>query len=411
MSKQSLVCIECGSHYPVNKIRYFCDCSGLLEVRQKDEILKNIDTKIFDDRLSSFKPYDQSGVWRFREAILDIPVDEIKTHKEGRTSLYESKKINAFCTHDNLLIKHEGQNPSGSFKDRGMTVAVSQAVRLNVKRLACASTGNTSSSLAAYAALAGLESFVFLPDGKISSGKLAQALGYGAKCLAVNGDFDEAMSYVKELAKEQLIYMVNSLNPFRLEGQKSIIWDILQELRWKSPDWIIVPGGNLGNTSAFGKAINEAYRAGWIHKKPRLACIQAAGANPFYAAFREDFKSFNPVKAETIATAIRIGNPVNYTKAIKVIKETGGLVSQVEEQEILDAKAQIDSAGIGCEPASACSVAGLKKLKAEGTIKSEEVVVCILTGNILKDPEIVMHHNSGSFTKVESDYNSIKNLL
>ena len=227
----------------------------------------------------------------------------------------------------------------------------------------------------------------------------------------MNGDFDEAMSYVKELAKEQLIYMVNSLNPFRLEGQKSIIWDILQELRWKSPDWIIVPGGNLGNTSAFGKAINEAYRAGWIHKKPRLACIQAAGANPFYSAFREDFKSFNPVKAETIATAIRIGNPVNYTKAIKVIKETDGLVSQVEEQEILDAKAQIDSAGIGCEPASACSVAGLKKLKAEGTIKSEEVVVCILTGNILKDPEIVMHHNSGSFTKVESDYNSIKNLL
>ena len=205
--------------------------------------------------------------------------------------------------------------------------------------------------------------------------------------------------------------MVNSLNPFRLEGQKSIIWDILQELKWNAPDWIIVPGGNLGNTSAFGKAIKEAYEAGWIKKKPRIACIQASGANPFYSAYKNSFKSFKAVKAETVATAIRIGNPVNYLKAIKVMEYTNGVVSEVSEEEILEAKIEVDSSGIGCEPASACSVAGLKKLKKEGVIKNEESVVCILTGNILKDPEVVMEHHSGSFKKINSDYESIKNLL
>lgn len=411
MSRQKLKCIDCGSFFPIDKARYFCDCSGLLEVEQDINYLRSLGTKLFDERLSSFEAHDQSGVWRFREAILDISLKDIKTHKEGRTSLYTSRRLSRFCSHENLKIKHEGQNPSGSFKDRGMTVAVSQAAKLKMKRLACASTGNTSSSLAAYAALSELESFVFLPDGKIASGKLSQALGYGATCVAVDGDFDEAMGFVKRLAKEELIYMVNSLNPFRLEGQKSIVWDLLQEHKWQSPDWIIVPGGNLGNTSAFGKAIREAYEAGWISKKPRIACIQAQGANPFYSAYKSSFKSFKPVKAETIATAIRIGNPVNYSKAIKVMEYTNGVVAEVSEEQILAAKLEVDSSGIGCEPASACSVAGLKKLKKEGVIKEADSVVCILTGNILKDPEIVMDHNSGSFKKINSDYELIKNLL
>ena len=251
----------------------------------------------------------------------------------------------------------------------------------------------------------------FLPEGKIASGKLAQALGYGAHCISIDGDFDEAMDIVKKLANENLIYMVNSLNPFRLEGQKTIIWQTLQELSWKAPDWIIVPGGNLGNTSAFGKAIKEAYEAGWIDKKPRIACVQASGANPFFESLKEDFKELKPIKAETIATAIRIGNPVNFVKAREVIKFTNGLVEQVSEEEIVNAKVVVDSSGIGCEPASACSIAGLKKLKSEGTIKDSETVVCILTGNILKDPEVVMKHNSGSIEKTNCDYGAIKNLL
>src|SRR5438045_6478762 len=243
---------------------------------------------IFDERRASRTPIDRSGVWRFREAVLDIDESQIITHPEGATRIYER---------DGIFFKHEGEKPTGSFKDRGMTVAMTQAVRLGARAVACASTGNTSASLAAYAAQAGLRAIVFIPAGKIAGGKLAQTLAYGALCLAVRGDFDAAMRLVLDASKRFGIYLVNSINPFRIEGQKTIVWELLQDLEWRAPDWIVVPAGNLGNTSAFRKALEEARDAGWIEKMPRLAAIQAHGANPFYRSFTEDFATRHRVAA------------------------------------------------------------------------------------------------------------------
>jgi len=270
-----------------------------------------------------------------------------------------------------------------------MTAAVSQARRLGMKALACASTGNTSASLAAYGAQAGMKTLVFLPEGKVATAKIAQAVGYGATCLMVQGDFDAAMSLVMKVA-DLGVYLVNSINPFRLEGQKTIIWELLQDLAWEAPDWIVVPGGNLGNTSAFGKAIEEAASLGWISKKPRLATIQASGANPFALSYREGFSKAHSLKPETIATAIRIGQPVNYEKAVRVIQNLNGVVCDVSDDDIMEAKRTIDRSGIGCEPASAATLAGLKKLVVGGTILPTDRVVCVLTGHILKDPEAVL---------------------
>ncbi|HJQ36045.1 MAG TPA: threonine synthase, partial [Thermoanaerobaculia bacterium] len=284
-------------------------------------------------------------------------------------------------------FKHEGENPTGSFKDRGMTVAVTQAVRLKATAVACASTGNTSSSLAAYAAQAGLKAIVFVPAGKISSGKLAQTLAYGATCLAIRGDFDAAMRLVREACDRFNIYLVNSINPFRIEGQKTIVWELLQDLRWDAPDWIVVPAGNLGNTSAFGKALREAHARGWIERMPRLASIQACGANPFYRSFTENFATRHKIAAETTATAIRIGDPVSHDKAVAAIQDTLGIVEEVTDDELMSAKRKIDGMGIGCEPASATTLAGVEKLRAKGVMKDGERIVCVLTGHILKDPE------------------------
>ncbi|HEX7807945.1 MAG TPA: threonine synthase, partial [Thermoanaerobaculia bacterium] len=256
--------------------------------------------------------------------------------------------------------------------------------------VACASTGNTSASLAAYAAQAGLRAIVFVPAGKVASGKLAQTLAYGATCLQVRGDFDDAMRLVRDACDKLGIYLVNSINPFRIEGQKTIIWELLQDLRWEAPDWIVVPAGNLGNTSAFGKALREAHANKWIDKMPRLASIQAAGSNPFYLSYAESFATRHRVTAETIASAIRIGDPVSYDKAVDAIRLTNGIVEQVTDAEIMAAKREIDGMGIGCEPASAATLAGVKKLRAAGVMKDGERIVCVLTGNILKDPEANM---------------------
>jgi threonine synthase len=388
--KEWLQCIECDKEYKLNEVRYACDCNGLLEVQRKK---LSLSTELFDGRLSSRIKEDKSGVWRFREAILDIPIEEILTHPEGGTGFYSHNKLSNFTGCTNTHFKHEGENPSGSFKDRGMTAAVTQARRLGMTKIACASTGNTSAALASYAGQAGLQACVFLPAGKVALGKLAQTSGYGATVMAVRGDFDEAMTLVKLAANDLGMYLVNSINPFRLEGQKSIIWEILQDLNWQAPDWIIVPGGNLGNTSAFGKAIHEAFENGWITKKPRLATIQAKGANPFYQSYKTGFKEQFSVNAETVATAIRIGNPVNFTKATRVINSLNGVVSEVDDTEIMIAKTLIDQVGIGCEPASACSLAGLKNLVDQGIIKREETAVCILTGHMLKDPGVIMDTN------------------
>src|SRR5436305_10863493 len=366
-----LQCIGCERRFDASAIRYTCDCGELLSV-ERDAMP---DRDVFDARLASRRTIDRSGVWRFREAVLNVDELEIVTHPEGSTRLYERRGI---------FFKHEGENPTGSFKDRGMTVAMTQAKRLGARAVACASTGNTSASLAAYAAQAGLRAIVFIPAGKVAAGKLAQTLAYGATALQVRGDFDTAMRLVREACDKLGIYLVNSINPFRIEGQKTIVWELLQDLEWNAPDWIVVPAGNLGNTSAFGKALREAFDAGWITKMPRLASIQAAGANPFYRSYLDHFSQRHRMTAETIASAIRIGDPVSYEKAVAAIRDTNGVVAEVSDEELMAAKRDIDRMGIGCEPASATTLAGVRKLKLTGRI------VCVLTGHVLKDPDAIL---------------------
>ena len=395
-----LQCIGCGRRFDVSAVRYTCDCGELLSV-ERSEMPKR---EIFDARLSSRRTIDKSGVWRFREAVLDIDENDIVTHPEGATRMYErewgvggrgSEKEPSDSRHptpDTLFFKHEGENPTGSFKDRGMTVAMTQAKRLGARTVACASTGNTSASLAAYAAQAGLRAVVFIPAGKVSTGKLAQTLAYGATALAVRGDFDAAMKLVREASERLGIYLVNSINPFRIEGQKTIVWELLQDLEWNAPDWIVVPAGNLGNTSAFGKALREAFDAGWISTMPRLASIQASGANPFYRSYRQAFSARHRIAAETIASAIRIGDPVSHRKAVSAIQLTNGVVEEVTDDELMNAKREIDEMGIGCEPASATTLAGVKKLRAAGIMKDGERIVCILTGHLLKDTDAILRN-------------------
>ena len=307
-----LQCISCNTRYDALEVRYTCDACGNLLSVERDNI---VDRDSFDDRRTSHSPIDKSGVWRFREGVLNL--DRVITHPEGGTRLYER---------EGLFYKHEGENPTGSFKDRGMTVAVTQAMRVKATAVACASTGNTSASLAAYAAQAKLRSIVFVPAGKVASGKLAQTLAYGATCLSIRGDFDAAMRLVRDACDRLGIYLVNSINPFRIEGQKTIVWELLQDLEWEAPDWIVVPAGNLGNTSAFGKALVEAHARGWIERMPRLASIQAHGANPFFRSWTDSFATRHRVTAETIASAIRIGDPVSHDKAVQAIRDTHGVV-------------------------------------------------------------------------------------
>lgn len=278
-----------------------------------------------------------------------------------------------------------------------MTVGVTQARLLGAQAVACASTGNTSAALAAYAALAGIPAIVFIPAGKIATGKLAQALAYGARTLQVAGDFDAAMQLVRRVCDELNVYLLNSLNPFRLEGQKSIVFEIVQGFRWRPPDWIVLPAGNLGNTAAFGKALYELKHLGLIESVPRVAAVQAAGANPFYQSFQGGFRERVTLQAETVATAIRIGAPVSYERAIRTMGWTDGLVTQVSDAEIMDAKAMVDGVGIGCEPASAAAVAGTRKLVAEGTIHPDQTVVAVLTGSLLKDPTATFAYHTGEW--------------
>ena len=385
-----LECVTCHRHFASDEIRYTCECGGLVSLERNEGWGRKVDRSLFDSRRGARTPLDRSGVWRFREAVLDIDASLIVTHPEGGTNLYQRPALSEAVGLDELWFKHEGENPTGSFKDRGMTVAMTQARRLGASAVACASTGNTSASLAAYAAQAGLRALVFVPAGKVAVGKLAQTLAYGATCLAVRGDFDAAMSLVSEAAAKLDIYLVNSINPFRIEGQKTIVWELLQDLDWIAPDWIVLPAGNLGNTSAFGKALREAYEAGWIDRVPRLAAVQASGANPFFRSFEGGFEQRYRIEAETIATAIRIGNPVSHDKARAAIDYTRGLVTEVSDEELLAAKRAIDGAGIGCEPASAVTYAAVKNLRANGTITRDASVVCVLTGNLLKDPDAIL---------------------
>ena len=386
MNRQ-LTCVTCGSTYPLEDRRLRCDCGGLLDVHLDMDSAPSPDalTAAFESRLPSRLPQDLSGVWCYRELVLDLPASDIVTFPEGRTNLYALDPAPLGLSA--LWAKHEGENPTGSFKDRGMTVAVSWARHQGARALICASTGNTSASLAAYGARAHLPVFVLIPNGKIAQGKLAQALAYGAHTLQIDGGFDDAMHAVEQMATQHNLTLVNSLNPFRLEGQKTIILDSFSQLGQMLPDWIVVPGGNLGNTSAFGKALIEMKALGLIDRVPRLAVIQAEGASPFARAAQGDFQHFEPMQPETVATAIRIGNPVNYAKAVRAIRFTNGVVTSVTDAEILQAKHDLDRQAIGCEPASAATLAGLRRLTREHVVRPGESALLIITGNLLKDPD------------------------
>jgi threonine synthase len=364
----------------------------------------------FAARLTSTTPLDASGVWRYRELVLP-DVDEVITYPEGNTPTLRRASVEQWCGIATLLMKHEGANPTGSFKDRGMTVAITQAKRVGASAVACASTGNTSASLAAYAAQAGLPALVLVPSGQVSLGKLGQSLAYGARTLLVRGDFDDCLRLAREAAERCGVYLANSVNPYRIAGQKTIVFELLQQLGWRAPDWIALPAGNLGNTSAFGAALREARELGLIDSIPRIAAVQASGAAPFAASFREHFRERHTVQAETVATAIRIGDPASYTRAVRVIRETNGVVLAVSDAEILEAKAVVDASGVGCEPASAASVAGVRALASRGMIGRGDVVVSVLTGHILKDPEILLQSHANRPIEIEPDLGAVERVL
>jgi threonine synthase len=326
-----------------------------------------------------------SGVWRFREMVMP-GAELIVSHPEGNTPLMHRTAIDEYTGVPQLMLKHEGHNPTGSFKDRGMTVGVTQAVRIGARAVACASTGNTAASLAAYAAQARIPALVLVPAGAIAAGKLGQALAYGARTLLVRGDFDDCMRLVEEAGSRIGIYLLNSVNPFRIEGQKTIMLELLQQLGWDPPEWVVLPAGNLGNLAAFGKALREMREYGLITRMPRLVGVQAAGAAPFAQGFAEGFRERHSVRAETVATAIRIGNPASWDRAVQSIRETDGLVLTATDAEILEAKAAVDQSGVGCEPASAAAIAGVRKLAGSGRLGADDRVVAVLTGHVLKDP-------------------------
>jgi threonine synthase len=402
LTQPVLTCFEarCRARFPITDVIYNCpNCGGLLEVTyegkadQPDALKQRWRERRLDN-----SPVNQSGVWRFREVISFLDdLGHIVTLREGNTPLLDAPRAAAYAGLDRITFKHQGFNPSGSFKDNGMTCGVAQAKRLNKKRVACVSTGNTSASMAAYASAAGMQPVIFIPHGNISYGKLAQALEYGALTLQVEANFDQILKLVRVLSEQLGIYLLNSINPFRIEGQKTIVVEMMDQRDWQPPDWIVLPGGNLGNVSAFGKGLRELFALGLIPRLPRLGVVQAEGAAPFFDYMRQAQGEFHPVsKPETLATAIKIGDPVSWPKAKFEIDSSGGAVEKVTEQEIADAKAQVGLCGIGCEPASAASLAGTKKMRHAGVIRGDEDVVAILTGNVLKDPDYIFNYHTGN---------------
>ena len=389
-----LHCILCDGKYNPDEVRYTCDCGGLLEIKF-DQI--SIDINELRKR--------RIGVWRYRE-FLPVTVEEnIVSLQEGGTPLHYCFNLSNRLKSE-IHVKNEGMNPTGSFKDRGMTVGVSKAKELGFNRLICASTGNTSSSLAAYAAKAQLTAYVVVPSQAIALGKMAQALIYGAVVIAIEGNFDEALKIVRDVSSNKGLYLLNSINPFRLEGQKTIAFEIIDELG-HAPDKIIVPIGNAGNISAIWKGLKEYKELGIIDKLPHMIGVQAAGANPIATMLNEGFEELHPIDdPDTVASAIKIGNPVNWVKAVTAIRESEGFVLDVTDNEILNAQSKIANLeGIFIEPASAASIAGLLKIGTE----LEEEIVCITTGSGLKDPDVVIetHKNKIQSARTLRDVNNI----
>lgn len=377
-----LVCVSCGESYTSDTILYNCTkCGHLLEVRY-DLATINITRKDWQARPLS--------VWRYRE-LLPVTREPV-TLQEGGTPLYHLTRIGEELGMKELYAKHEGMNPSGSFKDRGMTVGVSMALQLGMSSVACASTGNTSASLAVYGAKAGIPTIVLLPAGKVALGKVAQALMHGARVISINGNFDRALEMVRVLCETKGIYLLNSVNPYRLEGQKTIGFETIDQLDGSVPDRMVLPVGNAGNISAVYKGILEFKELGFVDKMPMMTGIQAAGSQPVVRAIKgglpEVVSEENP---ETVATAIRIGAPVNAEKVLTAIRCSGGTADSVTDEEILAMQRDLArKEGIGVEPASAASVAGVKKLVESGVIDRDERVVCVVTGHLLKDPETVI---------------------
>ena len=409
----------CRATYDVDEVRVACPkCGDLLDVAYDwDRLRVPKSLKYFEEKWARRSdPHCFSGVWRFHDLLPFVPVEKCVTVGEGQTLLLPSEGAAEYAgvTAGRLHLQYEGMNPSGSFKDNGMSAAFTHARFVGATRAACASTGNTSASLALYCSVTRLmKAVIFIGSGKISYGKLSQALDYGALTVQINGDFDDAMARVKEVSRQLGIYLVNSVNPFRLEGQKTIMYRVLEALRWEVPDWIVVPGGNLGNSSAFGKAFHELHELGLIDRVPRLAIINAAGANTLYELVERRGLRWNGGspelqraddyyhemdaagrRADTIASAIEINRPVNLTKCIRALEWCDGVVREVSDQQIMDAKARVGGGGLGCEPASAASVAGAKLLVAEGVIDPDERVVCILTGHQLKDPTATVAYHT-----------------
>lgn len=391
-----LECIECGETYRDTEPRYTCgECDGLLEV-------------LYEGIPSRTDFSGPLGVWRY-SSVLPVESRAVSLH-EGGTPLYAASKLSEELDVE-LYVKHEGMNPTGSFKDRGMTVGVSKAMELGIGRVACASTGNTSASLAAYGAAAGIPAVVLLPKDKVALGKIAQALMHGAKVLEVNSNFDDCLRIVRSLADEGFFYVLNSLNPYRLEGQKTIAFEVLEQLNWRVPDHVVLPVGNAGNISAIYKGFRELHEASIINEVPSMVGVQAEGASPLAAAVKKGgpLKPFE--SPETEATAIRIGDPVNAPKARIAIQETGGTALHVSDDELMDAQEELaQREGIGVEPASATSLAGVHKLKEEGGLDEGETVVCVATGHLLKDPDAALK-TSNTPVDVDASEEAVKDKL
>lgn len=380
-----LRCIECDAKYSSSEIIYRCHCGGLLEVNLDLDLIEVTREKLRRRRFN---------LWRYREFMPVSKHAKIISLEEGGTPLYKADRISESIGIKELYVKNEGANPTGSFKDRGMTMGVTKALELGVNAVGCASTGNTSASLAAYSAKAGIKCYVLLPSGKIAMGKLAQAILHGAKVIGIHGNFDISFKLIQQASRDFNIYLLNSINPWRLEGQKSEAYEIIDQLDFEPPDRVILPVGNCGNISAIWKGFKEFYETDLIDEMPQMTGIQAEGASPVVTAVKSGKDKIEPIEnPETIATAIRIGAPVNASKALKAIKESSGTAEAVSDEEIIDAqKLLARTIGVGVEPASASSIAGLKKLVQSGEIDKSERVVCITTGNALKDPEVILSH-------------------
>lgn len=394
---QRCINTECRSEFDLDARVYVCSrCGDLLEIYRTGAVDASGLPERWRERRMSSDIKDRSGVWRFREFLpFDEHVDVVSLG-EGNTQLYQGPRCAEYCGLESLWLKHQGNNPTGSFKDTGMTVAVTQAHKLGMKRVVCASTGNTAASLAAYAARARLECMIMAPAGQVSHAKLAQALDYGAKVQEVEGNFDTCMRAIRELVEDGSAYLVNSINPFRIEGQKTVAFELAEQLEWRAPDHLVVPGGNLGNSSAFGKGFRELIDAGLLDGQPQITVVQAEGAAPFARFYRDGAASMvDEEQPQTLASAIKIGAPVSWKKAWNAVRESGGRVITVTEQEIADAKAMIGRDGIGCEPASATTVAGIRQLVNDGLIKKHESVVAVLTGHLLKDTDFVIRYHQG----------------